>query len=589
MAADAKHEDKILEGDAHEVLSSWIACKEAIPKHWKGDVETIKPMSHDDLQIFGVEGCHRLVSRARKASKRLTSLSNTLRQLASLIQVESEAAQENYEVVSNMCNLIILPNELLARIFHFIVNGDSSLENSIRSKAAITLSHVSRYFRDTALSCASLWSNISGRADLDLLCLSRSKDAPLDVAFAIDFTVGADVDPPEYELFFGQSVPNILPHSKHWRSLDIQFVSKDRGDQILDGNPQLLRAFREADVRKLESLCLRNINYHTEPNFYGYHEFHQWITPNLRHLTSVHFFPFTLPGLTNLTSLDITFFPGEISLVDVHKNLSRMEVIESFALKLEMGPIRDTSQKHSFAKLELSRVRNVRVEMESQRLGSIEKLKPFFSSLSFPKARDLHVKLLGYISKEMETPVSLYMEVGCVLQHSMQYPRVERFRLEAIDINIGPTETAYRFKARQGYFAFSIPLSLLPSLKHFTLRSNNYYLADVRDVSKTPKGKSLHAPALETITVQIALFAIAPTASLVEDILTNQKERCEWGKFRELVVIDDSQANGENGGKAMRVHTGDSALEWCKRRNIIGKVQFPAQLSGDIIVLIKCA
>ncbi|KLO18201.1 hypothetical protein SCHPADRAFT_925357 [Schizopora paradoxa] len=567
------------ESDLQEVLSSWTSHREAIPKRWKGDVEPIKAMSHSDLQNHGVEGCYRLVSRARKTMSRLTSLSNTLRELSSAIQAESEAAQENFKVVSNMCNLIFLPNELLARIFRFIVNGNSSLENPNHSREAITLSHVSRYFRSTALSCASLWSKFSGcdSPELDLLCLSRSKDSPLDVALALDFTLAADVDPLVYEMIFEKSLANILPHSERWRSLDIQFVSKPRVDHTVNNDSQLRQSFFEADVRKLESLRLRNKINGPEPIFKGYHEFHHWVTPNLRHLTSVHFFPLSLPDLTNLTSLDITLYPGQIDLVDIHKELSRMKVLESFALNLGIEPRTrsNASQQQSFNKLELARVRTVKIEMGSQGCASIEKLELFFSSLFFPEATSLHVKLSGFVERmryadDMEATLFLCSEVGCIFQHSAQYPRVERFRLEAIGLNIGP---AY-IDARQSSIMFTIPLLLLPSLKHFTLRSNGHYQAldsiNEKDY-KSSTGKPLHTPALETITVQIISFAARSTAWLVKGILTNQTKRSEWDKFRELVVIDDRQAN-VNGGMAMKVHSGESALDWCKRRGVTTKI-----------------
>lgn len=208
-------------------------------------------MSYTDLQACGETGCTRLVSQARTTMRRLTSLSNSLRELSSVIQAESEIAQENFEAVSNMCSLIFLPNELLARIFQFIVNGESGLAYPTRSKAAVTLSHVSQYFRSTALSCASLWSNISGRYDMDLLCMSRSKDALLDVAMAVDFS---HIRPNPHELVFRQSLVQILPHSGRWRSLDIQFTKMSKKGQIPEGNVKTCDTFRGLNVRLLESL-----------------------------------------------------------------------------------------------------------------------------------------------------------------------------------------------------------------------------------------------------------------------------------------------------------------------------------------------
>ncbi len=188
---------------------------------------------------------------------RLKSLSNTLSDLASAVQAEAEAAQANMEVVNNMCGLASLPNELVARIFDYVVNGDASLTNPNRWKAAVALSHVCQYFWETAVSCPQLWSNISRSSEIAASCLSRSKNAPLDVELMVTFGTGAF----QNVLQFEQLSLGSLSHSSRWRSLGIQFMSMYNGvNRTPLGGSNIRQTFRGVDAPLLDSLHIKNDN-----------------------------------------------------------------------------------------------------------------------------------------------------------------------------------------------------------------------------------------------------------------------------------------------------------------------------------------
>ncbi len=149
-------------------------------------------MACTEIQTLGSKGRSNLLSRARKTMLRLKSLSDILSDLASVFHTESEAARANFEAIGNMCGMASLPTELLARIFECVVNGDETLTNPTRWKAAVRLSHVCQYFRETALACPQIWSNISRSGEMADSCLPRSKDLPLDVELMVGFGSGAD-------------------------------------------------------------------------------------------------------------------------------------------------------------------------------------------------------------------------------------------------------------------------------------------------------------------------------------------------------------------------------------------------------------
>ncbi|KLO18185.1 hypothetical protein SCHPADRAFT_993791 [Schizopora paradoxa] len=556
------------ESDLFEVVKNWFTHKDAIPQSWKGDLKPTSPMSYSDLQILGASGCSDLVSLSRRAMKRLKPLSDTLRELASAMEAQSNAVCTNFNAVSNMGSLIFLPNELLVRILQFVVDGDPDQANSARSKAAITLSHVSQYFRNTALSCAALWSYVTGSSDVDTLCFPRSKDALLDV----EMHVGYLPNPRNFVL--EQSLNNILPYSRRWRSLLVEVQAAE--ERMQGQNVDINDVFRGLDLRSLESLHLRPRV--VSRCFGGLRDFRYLDAPNLRHLTSVHVYPLSLLTLANLTTLNMTFRMGHVGLADLHNDLSRMKALESFSLKLESGNGR--SDGHLYAKLEFLRVRQLKIEITNRWEQAPIGLGSFFSSMSFPVAVDFHLKFLGV--KHSERNFEFY-ELRNILQHVTQFPCVEMFCLEAnaltvVSRTISSAGETQNYRIPRKDITSIAPLGLLPSLKHLTLCSNGRMLPCLRSkptymywerwTSEEPPEELLIVPSLETVTIRASMPAATGMSSFVAEILQKQKERGDWGKFRELIVVDGDQA--KDGGTCVSEHseayTGDSALEWCEKR-----------------------
>ncbi|KLO18153.1 hypothetical protein SCHPADRAFT_993765, partial [Schizopora paradoxa] len=554
-----------LESDFREVLSSWINHKSAIPERWKleEDANPINPMSYNDIQALGRAECFVLVSQARKTMIRLSSLSGILHELSAAIQAESNAAQENFKAVTNMYSLITLPNELLAHVFQFVVNGPCGVSNSSCWEAAVALSHVSQYFRSTALSCAELWTNISWGSKLSLRCISRSKEALLNVtmALAVDFKTGSNRE--SGKLAFEQSMAdNIMPHSRRWKTLDIQFA-RSGPKATLKVDAKTREVFQRLDLRSLESLQLVNSS---DPRFrfQSYHEFQHWTTPNLRYLTTSHYFPLSLPGLANVTKLDITLDLGQISLADVHRDLSRMKVLEVFRLRLVCGG-RDTQAAQNFDKVEFVNVRSLRIVAKELNRTSQGLIKSFFSSSSFPSVIVLHVILGGYLqtSSSVDIPtLRLTSEVKCIFKSAIleQFPRVERFCLEANEMN----SFGHRRKISEGYIKAGIPQGMLRSLKHLILCSNARLDAPIWD-EPSPGIPVVH-PRLESITIKATPSEARYMANSVKRILDRQIEGGQWEAFRELVVMYDSDKTAKDSQPAIVTEkfVGDAALEWCK-------------------------
>ncbi len=407
-------------------------------------------MRYRDLPSLGNKGCSDLLSRARATMSRLKSLSDILIELASAIKTESEAAQMNLEAVKNMCGLTSLPNELLSRIFECAVN-DATLTIPNRWKAAVTLSHVCQSFRETALSCPHNWTSISRSDAMAASCLSRSKDLPLEVELIVGF--GSSDDP--HELRFEQLLPDILSHSNRWRHLDVRFLSISGDDDAVNRMPlsgsDIRQAFREVDAPSLKSLRIWNFPHGN--SFYGsYADFVHWNAPNLRHVTSVHYFPF---GLENISSLDITLIINQINLSDLLNGLSRMHALEDFTLELERcSELFDPGDLQPNERTELPSVRRLRIETEYvHERGEVSALLKcaLFSSLFFPGAVDLHVGLKGIMSEILALQgLRLDAEVAYIFRHVEQFPRVERFHLEVFGRSAGRLNVTSKFVRRVG-------------------------------------------------------------------------------------------------------------------------------------------
>ncbi len=99
------------------------------------------------------------------------------------------------------------------------------------------------------------------------------------------------------------------------------------------GGSDVRQEFRNLDLPLLESLHIKNTNIKFLCK--SYRELAQWNTPSLRQITTIHYFPLSLPSLVNVTTLDITIILDQIDFADLLKDLSRMRVLNNLSLKLD--------------------------------------------------------------------------------------------------------------------------------------------------------------------------------------------------------------------------------------------------------------
>ncbi|KLO15348.1 hypothetical protein SCHPADRAFT_995953 [Schizopora paradoxa] len=569
-----------LEEDLREVISSWLSHNDAIPACWRGEMRPIKAMPLTEAQLLGKEKCSELVSRTRKTALRLKSLSDTLSKLSSAMRTESEDAQANFKAVSKLYGLVSIPNELLARIFDHVVNRDDSeslttkasrpemprpgdlavpepITTSKRSKEALSLSHVCRYFRDTALSCARLWPNVCRNKDLAAYCLGRTKHIPLNVHI---FIGRGERDPisGSYGIHFDKLLQDILPHSDRLGGLEIDFKSYHEVERVDAGYLNVREAFRRLYAPALHSLRIQHQpNYFAETgNFLTNHEFDGWNVPNLRHLVTKHYFPLGLPGLRNLHSLEMTFDLGEIDFAGVTQSLSQMTGLSDFSLVVTVEEsvrrLGQITRQSKFERVYLPSVRRLRIGINGAGypyLSTASFMKALFSPLVFPGVTDLHFTMFSFIGGEEQREVSLNKELTWLCQHENQYSCVERLCLEAID----------RSSEKCSNLLMDIPLAEFPNAKELVLCSNAQFKPSLH---VHQEGK---LPILEGITIKAVENGIKTIGPFVGSVMDVQRDRGNWGSFRELIVVNTRQVTmGDLGMEyPTRIYEGDAALQWC--------------------------
>lgn len=156
--------------------------------------------------------------------RRVTELERSRSEIDALLL---RARLEYTDARNRKAAIYTLPIEILALIFEECVL-DFPLRESKRIKSALTMSQISRHFRNVALSTPSLWSQIEHmvgrRGDLfrTAACLERSKTLPLTICLLFN-----DKNcPPGLEDTFN----TIIPHVRRWQELHLRgFLGTDNG------------------------------------------------------------------------------------------------------------------------------------------------------------------------------------------------------------------------------------------------------------------------------------------------------------------------------------------------------------------------
>jgi hypothetical protein len=163
-------------------------------------------------RVAAISAIDKEIDQQFKAVDEHLKVVNAARQL-----LHSQLARRNA-----LTPISLLPPEVLARVFHFLVFEDPACSRE-QNLGWIRSTHVCRFWRQVALGDSSLWTTISGistNAEFISEMLSRARNAPLDIEIVLSGASGREV------------LRMCHPHPFHTRKLRLFSPSTLRSDSV---------------------------------------------------------------------------------------------------------------------------------------------------------------------------------------------------------------------------------------------------------------------------------------------------------------------------------------------------------------------
>ncbi|KLO08086.1 hypothetical protein SCHPADRAFT_1001188 [Schizopora paradoxa] len=398
-------------------------------------------------------------------------------------------------------------------------------------------------------------------------CLPRTNGLPLNIRLIIydhDFTNERSFDPILAEL---------LPVTERWGRLQLKFIFAGAVERRCDFDGLIEPLLRLLDAPLLDELYIDYSDFVSEES--PPWDWSRWNTPNLRHLKTISYFPFFLPGLSSVTSLDLTIDVCDGQMSHTLEEISQMGNLRDLTLKLSNAerPIHFAARKllviPQVRHLKIETAFNIRIKDRSRRIE-----RSIFSFLFFPNLVHLRLDLEGTdyyhelkkanLDEEHTSRFYFKEEINRIFSYINQFPKVESLYFNIIT----PFGDLHNSKVRA---EVAIPLNMLPSLKDFTLQSNTRFdivepddpddIFPDEEQAVAPRVVGNAFPILDSVTLD--MFDISVVAKWLGDYLEKIKYRGKWDEFRELAIM-------ERVGLDLRKssYPGDEALKWCEDKMI---------------------
>ncbi len=369
-----------------------------------------------------------LGNRTQCMAYRLRVLSDSLTELASIIKDE----HKTLEVLNRKYGLTSLPDDVLAMTFDLAVNERFGF---CKWKTAVRLSHVCQHFRYIMLACPRMWTDMNTSSEMVASCAPRAKGVSLSVNFSVDTRADRD------GWVFQPVLAELLTHAKRWGRLSMAFrpSSRDVLLQFEERNELNGQNLRHLEAPLLEELYIDGGDFDGAPR--PYWDWTQWNTPKLRRIEAIYHFPRSLPGLVNVTSIDLTLRVHDDSMSGILGEISKLDHLQDLALCFTRCVYDENAVPH--VKLEFPHVK--RLEIKTELHIRIEDSTPaakrsLFSSLFFPGVVHLKLSITGadFTEELLESEMldkriyNYYFnkEIARILIHDDQYPRVDDFHLK---------------------------------------------------------------------------------------------------------------------------------------------------------------
>lgn len=387
---------------------------------------------------------------------RLNPVLKALEAVTSRFYDELSLAYGCLKTLKPMCGLASIPNDVMVVIFELAVAvnpNESRFEHfySQRARAVLHLSHISQHFRNFVCSLPQLWNKINihpnSPSRLTQACIQWSQGSALDIHLSVFHD-----NPGRGEYF--DSIHQVLSQAHRWRKVTLHVYPKRRTSPeraIFDWGlkwearngcelePVTIKSplANEAMDQMFQTPLLQELSIQKE---FGLQRSvlenlgsdFSWCTPKLKILKVSHYFPYDLPAIPSITTLDITIGRDKFDFYRLLRTLPRMRALDDLRLHFISYHDPHTDGEVVFDPIVLENVARLSVRLETRWLIKPERASSqsaFFAALHFPNASELHIKCYRlHTGQDIQRSSSFFDDFLKLAE--VQFPTIFTLRLE---------------------------------------------------------------------------------------------------------------------------------------------------------------
>lgn len=445
--------------------------------------------------------------------------------------------------------------------------------DSFRAVAALRLSHICHHFRNLLLSSPRFWNqiNIYPKISLEITeaCIQWSREAPLDIYLTVF------VDRPERSEYF-EAFSKVLAHSHRWRKFTLYAVNYHPADMAWL-SPTILalrnRVIRPIEIENSSSLAiaspdpeflaplLQEISILKDENLpqsglKGLTPGFAWTIPRLKVLNVSHYFPYDLPALANVTTLEFAIGRGKFDYPRVLRALKSMHALEDLRVRFEGCGEDRAGEEVRFHPISLENVNRITLLLVSRKLskaGRASSQLAFYTALFCPNASELRIQFYG--AGVVDDGNTAFIADDHLKYAGELFPRLSKLHLDFCQRKY-PVGVVVR-----QLFSPAIPFHSLRHLDTLVIQCKAPLY--IRMDSDAPS--FLTIPALRRLSLDVARGTLGGDSNLrrwVAHYINQLRLQGEWERFEEL-TIRSAELSGDFRPVEKRVPR-DKVDAWCQ-------------------------
>ncbi|KLO11348.1 hypothetical protein SCHPADRAFT_998962 [Schizopora paradoxa] len=553
MAIKSELVDKV--EDLHRDWKANDAHDSILSENGRKEMDFLNQVCYNTILSENIAAKRDAVRGAKEIVQSLASIMNQMQSMADDITAIHSEAFQRMKLIESMSGLAMLPQDILLDIFRFVVfsTSDGRMFDTLR------LSHVCRHFHELVLDTPCLWSSIElltrfPSPEFVALCLERSKESELDIAFQCvcaelflyDEYRGARHRILNLVRYFRDKEEKYLSllsrHSRRWRSLRGRISPKSKPEET-----SAFAVLRDIDASNLQVLELEVGGLHD-----GFGRsmcpmvrtansaFSSWRAPNIRLLSSISTVWIPTRSLSNLQSLSITLpEPGGWDVASFFAALSTLHYLSSFKLTFSsyfLNPFQ-APLPASFPAISMPNIREFEVELTLVHHDSpaTERIDKVLAWVRCPNVQRVFIRYdrckVGMASASFDTIMSRMVDYkfltsvkAIFFSHNDQ--KYERFR-----VNLNYLGVIKQFEIQTSFTTLNLTFALRGADRYSTLET-------IQIRGPRPWGSSFRRTFIKIAGEQFENEVISLEQRALEDIVLRREELQKWrdASAEEIVV-----------------------------------------------------